>query len=131
MSYLGQPLKNKKGKTMSLQVTPEGDVCPERRRAVRVISDRPVVMKANDSTVFAVMTDFSKHGLGFKAMCNVQPDDQVWVHFDVPYLDDFKSFCFTATVKHRDQVSEHSHVGVRLDIEENEYTSLFEKIVSV
>lgn len=103
----------------------------ERRHGVRVPSNRPVVMDVNNTTVFATMTDFSRHGLGFLGMCDLQRDDKVIVHFDIPFQKNFKSFCFTATVKHCMRVSEQSHIGVRLDIDENEYTELFDKVVSV
>ena len=37
----------------------------ERRYAVRVPCNRPVVVKGAACDGFATMTDFSKHGLGF------------------------------------------------------------------
>lgn len=101
----------------------------EKRKSVRIPSNRPVVMKIADTTIFAVMTDFSKHGLGFMAMCDVKKDDQVVVHFDIPYQKHFKSFRFEATIKHCIHISDQSHVGVRLNIDENEYTALFDKIL--
>ncbi|MDX1796978.1 MAG: PilZ domain-containing protein [Hydrogenovibrio sp.] len=103
----------------------------EKRRTVRVASNRPVVMKINDSTIFATMTDFSKHGLGFIAMCDVHKDDIVEVHFDIPYNGGFKTFLFEAQVRHCIDLFEKHHIGVRLNIDENEYSQLFDKIVEV
>lgn len=102
----------------------------EQRETVRVASNRPVVMRVHDSTVFATMTDFSKHGLGFIAMCDLDQNEQVEVHFDIPFKDGFKSFLFSARVKHCIDLFDKSHIGVRLDIGENEYCSLFDKIVT-
>lgn len=102
----------------------------DKRQTVRVASNRPVVMKVNDSTIFATMTDFSKHGLGFIAMYQIDPNETVEVHFDIPFKNGFKSFLFSAQVKHCIDLFDKSHIGVRLNIEENEYSQLFDKIVA-
>lgn len=106
------------------------DDAGDQRNGLRVPSNRPVVMDINNTTVFATMTDFSRHGLGFLGMCELHRDDKVVVHFDIPFQNHFKSFCFSATVKHCIRVSDQSHIGVRLDIDENEYTLLFDKVIS-
>ncbi|BBN58562.1 PilZ domain-containing protein [Hydrogenovibrio marinus] len=102
----------------------------DKRQTVRVASNRPVVMKVNDSTIFATMTDFSKHGLGFIAMYQLDRNETVEVHFDIPFKNGFKSFLFNAHVKHCIDLFDKSHIGVRLDIEENEYSQLFDKIIA-
>lgn len=102
----------------------------DKRQAVRVASNRPVVMKVNDSTIFATMTDFSKHGLGFIAMYQIDRNETVEVHFDIPFNNSFKSFLFNAQVKHCIDLFDKNHIGVRLNIEENEYSQLFEKIIA-
>lgn len=102
----------------------------EKRRAIRVASNRPVVMKVNESTIFATMTDFSKHGLGFIAMYQVDPNDTVEVHFDIPVKNGFKSFLFSAQVKHCIDLFDKNHIGVRLNIGENEYCQLFDRIIA-
>lgn len=102
----------------------------DRRKTVRVASNRPVVVRFHDSTVFATMTDFSKHGLGFIAMCDLDQNAEVEVHFDIPFKDSFKSFLFSARVKHCIDLFDKNHIGVQLDIDENEYCTLFDRIVA-
>lgn len=103
----------------------------EKRETVRVAANRPVVVRVHDMTVFATMTDFSKHGLGFVAMCELERNEKVQVHFDIPFQDGFKSFLFSARVKHCIDLFDKNHIGVRLDIQENKYSQLFDRIIAI
>lgn len=87
-------------------------------------------MNVNNSSIFATMTDFSKHGIGFMAQADVNRDEDVIVHFDIPIEDGtFKAFQFHATVRHCMQVSEQHHIGVRLLMENEEYSDLFDRLL--
>lgn len=100
----------------------------EKRQHIRIPANRPVVMVINDASIFATMTDFSKHGIGFITQADVTRGDTVEVHFDISYNKGFHAFQFKATVKHCLKIEDKRHVGVRLKIDENQYTALFDEI---
>jgi len=100
----------------------------EKRQHIRIPASRPVVMVINEASIFATMTDFSKHGIGFITQANVARDDIVEVHFDISHNKRFHAFQFKATVKHCLKIEDKRHVGVRLTIDENQYTALFDEI---
>lgn len=100
----------------------------EKRQHIRIPASRPVVMVINEASIFATMTDFSKHGIGFITQANVARDDTVEVHFDISHNKRFHAFQFKATVKHCLKIEDKRHVGVRLTIDENQYTALFDEI---
>jgi len=87
-------------------------------------------MKCKESTVFAIMTDFSENGLGFMALCDVCRDENVEVYFDIAFNDQHKSFCFDATVMHCVPNSDKCQIGVRFDQSKPEYSCLFEKFLN-
>jgi hypothetical protein len=105
----------------------------EQRRHIRVPSSRPVLMIVNQKAIYATMTDFSMHGIGF--MSNLPADLHQWieVHFDIP--TDYQSgalraFQFKAEVKHCLNLSQNNHIGVRLDLPSAEYVAIFNTLTA-
>lgn len=102
----------------------------EKRLAKRLPSSRPVILITNDRTLYAVMTDFSKHGIGFMADVEIPRHERVEVHFDIAAAQKITSFQFKAEVKHCYKLQSQSHIGVKLDFPNRDYLSLYESLAS-
>lgn len=100
----------------------------EKRQTFRVPSSRPVVMIFDNQTVYATMTDFSRHGIGFMSSRPAPVHDRVEVHFDILGTDgEYYPFQYKAEVKHCMQISQECHIGVRLDMPSTQYRNLVAK----
>ncbi len=105
----------------------------EKRLHIRVPSSRPVVLLLNDQSIYATMTDFSKHGIGFMASAAPDTNTRIEVHFDIQDQDreaTIYPFQFKAVVKHCLAYNELNHIGVKLDLPTQKYMNLFDKIAS-
>ena len=103
----------------------------EKRINIRIPSSRPVLFIINNKHIYATMTDFSKHGIGFIASTSAKLDDRIEVHFDIPTTysgNHVKAFQFKAEIKHCINLSDRNHIGVKLDFPSEEYLSLFEQL---
>lgn len=104
----------------------------EQRVHVRIPSNRPVVLIVNHESIYATMTDFSSHGIGFITTAKPAIHEQVEVHFALPEQNnqpqDLHPFQFKAQVIHCIDLLEENHIGVKLDFPTKEYLGLFEKI---
>lgn len=104
---------------------------PEKRRHVRFPSSRPVLMIVNNKNIYAVMTDFSRHGIGFTTIEQPEIHSRIEVHFDIPNAEipnSIKPFQFKAEVKHCINCGQESHIGVRLELPSEEYLRLFDAL---
>ena len=103
----------------------------EKRLQVRFPSNRPVLMIVNNKNIYAVMSDFSRHGIGFTAIEKPDIHSRIEVHFDIPNTDKnnpIKPFQFKAEVKHCINYGPESHIGVRLEMPSEEYLQLFDSL---
>ncbi len=103
----------------------------DKRQHIRIPSSRPVVLIINNQNLYATMTDFSKHGIGFISTISVKAHDRIEVHFAIPtsYTGHVvKAFQFKAEVRHCLCLSKRNHIGVKLDFPTEEYLLLFEQL---
>lgn len=106
---------------------------PEQRRHIRVPSSRPVLMIVNQKPIYATMTDFSMHGIGFMSHCPAELNQRIEVHFDIPtdyQSGALRSFQFKAEVKHCLNLNQNNHIGVRLDFPTAEYVAIFNTLTA-
>ena len=111
---------------MSQQIT-------EKRQFVRIPSSRPVLMIFGKQNIYATMTDFSRHGIGFMAEASPKLHSKVEVHFDIPETEKQKGvhpFQFKAQVMHCIMTKHANHIGVRLELPSKEYMNLFDSLIS-
>ncbi len=104
---------------------------PEKRKNLRIPSSRPVVFIINNHSIYATMTDFSKHGLGFISNFSAKKHDRIEVHFDIPTSyagKEIKTFQFKAEVRHCLNLTEKTHIGVRLDFPTKDYLQIFDEL---
>lgn len=102
----------------------------EKRQHIRIPSSRPVVCIIDKQNIYATMTDFSEHGIGFMSSQPAQREDFIEVHFDValhPQSSELRPFQFKAEVKHCMSYNQQHHIGVRLDLPTEEYMHLFKQ----
>ncbi|NPA71968.1 MAG: PilZ domain-containing protein [Gammaproteobacteria bacterium] len=100
----------------------------EKRIHLRIPSSRPVVFWVNQKAVYATMTDFSKHGIGFITSETMPNHTLIEVHFDISIHyqgGEVKAFQFKAEVKHCLDIHERNHIGVKLDMPSVEYATIF------
>lgn len=105
----------------------------EKRKNIRIPSSRPVLLIINNQSIYATMTDFSKHGIGFISNFSAQEHDRVEVHFDIPINysgKGIKAFQFKAEVRHCLHLSEKNHIGVRLDFPTKDYLQIFDELTA-
>lgn len=102
----------------------------EKRLAKRLPSSRPVILIINNRTLYAIMTDFSKHGIGFMSDEALPRDARLEVHFDVACAEQITAFQFKAEVKHCYTLQHQSHIGVKLDFPNRDYLRLYEQLAS-
>lgn len=103
----------------------------EKRKNLRIPSSRPVVFIINNQSLYATMTDFSQHGIGFISNFSAKEHDRIEVHFDIPTSysgKGIKSFQFKAEVRHCLQLTGKNHIGVRLDFPTKDYLQLFDEL---
>lgn len=103
----------------------------DQRQHIRIPSSRPVLIMMNNQTIYATMTDFSKHGIGFLSEQAAQEHQRIEVHFDIPlsyHGQQHKAFQFKAEVKHCLNFNQKSHIGVKLDFPTHEYLTLFDQL---
>ena len=103
----------------------------EKRQHIRYPSNRPIVMMLNGQNIYATMTDFSRHGIGFIASRQPQVDSLIEVHFDIASPienNELHPFQFKGTVKHCITYSHNSHIGVLLDVTSQEYFDIFDAL---
>ncbi|HHT00429.1 MAG TPA: PilZ domain-containing protein, partial [Thiomicrospira sp.] len=90
----------------------------DKRRNLRFPSSRPVLMILDGKNIYATMTDFSRHGIGFISNEKSSLHKRIEVHFDVP--NSIKQptiipFKFMAEIKHCISTQDNEcHIGVRL-----------------
>lgn len=108
--------------------------CPttqEKRQHIRFPSSRPVLMIFGNKNIYATMTDFSRHGIGFVATETPNVHSRIEIHFDVPNANSqskIQPFQFKAEVKHCITYSHESHIGVRIELPSAEYLKLFDSL---
>ncbi len=103
----------------------------EKRKNFRIPSNRPVVFIINNQNLYATMTDFSQHGIGFISNFLLKQHDRVEVHFDIPtsyYGKGIKAFQFKAEVRHCLNLTGKNHIGVRLDFPTKDYLQIFDEL---
>ena len=105
----------------------------DKRSHIRIPSSRPLILIVNKQNIYATMTDFSLHGIGFMAEAQPQLHSTVEIHFDLP--EDVTShavhpFQFKAEVIHCIDCHESNHIGVRLELPTKEYMQLFDKLTA-
>ncbi len=103
----------------------------EKRQHIRIPSSRPVLLMFGDKNIYATMTDFSRHGIGFMAEATPQIQSTVEVHFDLPETDkkgEVHPFQFKAHVVHCIHTKNANHIGVKIELPTLEYTDLFDRI---
>jgi hypothetical protein len=103
----------------------------EKRKNLRIPSSRPVVFIINNQNLYATMTDFSKHGIGFISNFSAKENDRVEVHFDIPISYSgkaIKAFQFKAEVRHCLNLTGKNHIGVRLDFPTKDYLQIFDEL---
>lgn len=102
----------------------------EKRFAKRIPSNRPVLLLIGNQSIYAVMTDFSMHGIGLLSDIPLNVQERIEIHFDIPGAGGLKSFQFKAEVKHCIPLQENTHIGVKLDFPTQAYLSLYEKLAA-
>ncbi|QCU89244.1 PilZ domain-containing protein [Thiomicrorhabdus sediminis] len=103
----------------------------EKRQHIRFPSNRPIVMFLGDRHIYATMTDFSRHGVGFISSSHPEVDSNIEVHFDIvsPIENNrLHQFQFKGTVKHCITYSQNSHIGVRLEVNDQDYFDIFDAL---
>ena len=103
----------------------------EKRKNIRIPSNRPVLFIINSQSIYATMTDFSKHGIGFISNFSAKEHYRVEVHFDIPTSysgKEIKAFQFKAEVRHCLTLTDKSHIGVRLDFPTKDYLQIFDEL---
>ncbi len=108
-------------------------IASEKRKNIRIPSSRPVLFIINNQSIYATMTDFSKHGIGFISNFSAKAHDRIEVHFDIPISysgKEIKAFQFKAEVRHCLNLSEKNHIGVRLDFPTQDYIEIFEELTA-
>ncbi|MEA1989055.1 MAG: PilZ domain-containing protein [Pseudomonadota bacterium] len=103
----------------------------EKRLNVRFPSSRPILMIINHKNVYATMTDFSRHGIGFMSTEQPELNSRIEVHFDIPTTENqsqLKAFQFKAEIKHCIICSHESHIGVKIEQPSLEYLKLFDAL---
>lgn len=103
----------------------------EKRQNIRFPSNRPVLMIVNNKNIYSVMTDFSRHGIGFTSIEKPEVHSLIEVHFDIPNSEvpnTIKPFQFKAEVRHCINCGQESHIGVRLELPTEEYLKLFDAL---
>ncbi len=105
----------------------------EKRQHTRIPTSRPLVLLFNKQNIYATMTDFSRHGIGFMAAAKPELNSVVEIHFDIPESingNNLHPFQFKAQVIHCIDCTETNHIGVRLELPTKEYTGLFDQYSS-
>jgi len=103
----------------------------EKRLNTRFPSSRPLLMIINNKSVYATMTDFSRHGIGFMSTEQPALNSRVEVHFDIPKAENqnqVKPLQFKAEIKHCILCSHESHIGVKIEQPSQEYLKLFDAL---
>lgn len=105
----------------------------ERRENLRLPSSRPVLMIIDHKNIYATMTDFSRHGIGFISSEKPQVHRRIEIHFDIPSSQtntEVKPFQFKAEIRHCFTYSNESHIGVRIEQPSQEYLKLFDRLTA-
>ncbi|WP_029406541.1 PilZ domain-containing protein [Thiomicrorhabdus sp. Milos-T2] len=105
----------------------------ERRENLRLPSSRPVLMIIDNKNIYATMTDFSRHGIGFISSEMPKIHSRIEIHFDIPSSQEnkeVKPFQFKAEIKHCFTYSNESHIGVRIEQPSQEYLKLFDQLTA-
>ncbi|WP_237262060.1 PilZ domain-containing protein [Thiomicrorhabdus immobilis] len=104
----------------------------EKRKNIRFPSSRPVLMIINNKSIYATMTDFSRHGIGFVSSETADIHSRIEIHFDIPNSatnqKEVKPFQFKAEIRHCFTYSHESHIGVRIEQPSQEYLTLFDEL---
>jgi len=103
----------------------------EKRLNARFPSSRPVLMIINHKSIYATMTDFSRHGIGFMSTEQPELNSRIEVHFDIPSTENknqLQPFQFKAEIKHCIMCSHESHIGVKIEQPSQEYLKLFDAL---
>lgn len=100
----------------------------EQRFAKRLPSSRPVTIISGKQSLYAIMTDFSKHGIGLIADVALDVNQRIEIHFDIPTQNALQCFQFKAEVKHCIDLHEQTHIGLKLDFPTQAYLSLYESL---
>lgn len=103
----------------------------EKRRHIRFPSSRPVIMIDGVKSIYATMTDFSRHGIGFITTEKPSLESMIEIHFDIPKAHNSKEVCpyqFKALVKHCISFSKQNHIGVRIELPSEDYLTLFDSL---
>jgi len=104
----------------------------EQRKHLRFPSNRPVLMIMDNKSIYATMTDFSRHGIGFITTETPNLHGRVEVHFDIPSSNDHPeilAFQFKAEIKHCiSTYNNESHIGVRIELPSEEYLKAIETL---
>lgn len=100
----------------------------EKRFAKRIPSSRPVLLLFDNRTIYAIMTDFSRHGIGLISDEALPKDKRIEVHFDIPNQNALRPFQFKAEVKHCISWHSGNHIGIRLDFPSQSYLELYEHL---
>lgn len=104
----------------------------EQRKNIRFPSSRPVLMIINNKSIYATMTDFSRHGIGFVTSATPDIHSRIEIHFDIPNnainSKEVKPFQFKAEIRHCFTYSNESHIGVRIEQPSQEYLRLFDQL---
>jgi hypothetical protein len=108
----------------------------EKRFAKRLPTSRPAVMMSNQSHLYTVMTDFSKHGIGLLADVSLEPGTEIEIHFDVVTEHETHNFQLKAEVKHCFHLQEpyhvqnQYHIGVQLILPSEHYLTLYDQLAA-
>lgn len=102
----------------------------EQRLAKRLPSSRPVTIISGKQSLYAIMTDFSKHGIGLIADVPLHVNQRIEIHFDIPANKTLQCFQFKAEVKHCIELHEQRHIGLKLDFPTQAYLSLYESLAA-
>lgn len=104
----------------------------DKRQTIRIPSSRPVLLIINNRSIYATMTDFSLHGIGFMSSEDTPVHARVEVHFDVADTNGngVVPFQFKAEVRHCMHISRENHIGVKLDMPTREYVDLFQATIA-